>query len=162
MPEVGLSVLVAIPVAYTAAAIISHSFANRLGVWLGATKKYGDEPLFYAELASLNKPLLRVWTKRDLVYEGRIRSLSKEAGFNELAIEDVVAYRRNLTPLYRLPMVFFSLDEADITIEVIPPAGTKTIGSKHENQRDSGHHESHQSGGNQGMGSTEYSAKSGG
>lgn len=119
--EVGLSMLIAVPIAFAASAGASRNLVNRFGVKLRTTRKYGDEPLYYAELASLGKPLLRVWTEQGLVYEGEIRSLSKESGFNELALEDVIVCDRRLVELYRLKMVFFSFEESNVVIEVVSP-----------------------------------------
>lgn len=135
--EVGLSMLVAIPIAYVTSAGASRNLVNRFGVRLGATRKYGDEPLYYAELASLGKPLLRVWTAQGLVYEGKIRALSKERGFNELTIEDVVVCDRKLTFLYRLKMAFFSFEETNIAIEVVPSRQPALANSGEKN--DQGH-----------------------
>jgi|GEM_PF-1644462 len=123
--EVGFSMLAAVPIALISSAAASRNVVNRLGFLLRATRKYGDEPLFYAELASLDSPILRIWAEHGLVYEGRIRSLSKESGFNELAIEDVIVFDRGLNELYRLRMAFFSCDESKLVVEVVPQVPTK-------------------------------------
>lgn len=124
--EIGLSVLLAVPISYLASAASSHEWANRIGTKLGATSKCGDRPLYYVELATLGGVLLRCWSPNGLVYEGRVRSLSKEDGFNELTLEDVIVYSRKLEFLYRLHMTFLSLDEKGLIVEIVPNHGADT------------------------------------
>jgi hypothetical protein len=128
--EIGLSVLVAVPLAYAISAFSFRRLASRLGVWLRVTNKFGDEPLFYAELATLKEgTLLSVWHGRNaLVYEGTLRSLSKDSGFNEITLQDVIAYKAaDMKSEYRLPMCYIACDEKSLVIEVIPREGTKPL-----------------------------------
>jgi hypothetical protein len=121
--EIAIALATSVPLAYLVSAFSHQRWLGHLGILLRATNKYGDDPLFYAELARLKKgTIVKISPdKAGFIYEGTLRALSKEDEIHEITISDVVVYRASdQRPLYRLKMCYVSCDTRSTVVEVYP------------------------------------------
>ena len=120
--EVGLAILLSVPVALFASWSINFKLFNKVGKLLHITNKYGDENLYSYFLNS--KEIDWVYVRdpnRGFTYQGRIESFSENDNIQELVMSEVTVYNySDSTELYTIPSLYLSSVIGNFIIEIIP------------------------------------------
>ena len=115
--------LISVIVAFTASAISTKQFVNRIGFWAGATRRQGDACVWTIFNRNYAPPTQYQWAfirdaKANLVYFGVIRYFSDPGELHELVLENVTVYKNDSGQrLYEAAVIYVARDAGDLTIE---------------------------------------------
>lgn len=119
-PEVLIASAIAIPLAFTASALYTYKTLNRIGRFVGVTKRYGDEDVwnYFHNIDEVQWVFVRDH-KLDLIYFGWILVYSDSEKERELLLRDVRVYSNSTNDLlYEVSLMYVSRERFDLTIEV--------------------------------------------
>jgi hypothetical protein len=117
--EVVAATVLAIPLSFGVSACIHHKLLTRIGRWLHATSKYGDESLCSYFMSMKGSEWIYVRDKEsNLTYKGRVVLHSETEQMHELVLQEVVVYRyEDSSRLYSAPLVYLSREMGKLVIE---------------------------------------------
>lgn len=119
-PEVVIASAVGTLLAFAASALYTHKTINRIGRFVGVTKRYGDEDVwdYFHNINEVQWVFVRDH-KLDLIYFGWILVYSDSEKGRELLLRDVRVYSNSSNDLlYEVSLMYVSREPFDLTIEV--------------------------------------------
>lgn len=113
--------LIGIALAVTASYFDTYKLVTKLGRWVKATRRFGDEDVwdFFHNMPGVEWVFVRDH-ELDLVYFGWILAYSDSGKDRELILRDVDVYRNlgDAERLYQCAVLYVSRDKHDLSIEV--------------------------------------------
>lgn len=117
--EVGLAVVLAVPVAFMASSCINYKIFNKLAGALKVSSKFGDENLFsyFMNGGDIDWVYIRDRNSQ-LTYEGQVMSFGENESCHEIVLANVKVYTyANSKLCYEVPYMYLCKPFGEIVIE---------------------------------------------